>query len=132
MSVTVALEELHQRIEACGPQAFLVTVSEQGEAHVVSVLVRRDGEAVAFDAGRTSRANLQARPMATLLWPPGPVAGAGGPDDEYSLIVDGRSDPAADGGDTVVLQPTTAVFHRIVGSRGDGPSCIRLLPDDRD
>jgi hypothetical protein len=130
MSVTVALEELHERIEACGPQAFLVTVSEAGEAHVVSVVVRRAGDAVAFDAGRTSRANLRARPTATLLWPPAPIADAGNADDDYSLIVDGRAAPSDDEGDTVVVQPTAAVFHRIAGSPGDGPSCIRLLSSD--
>lgn len=43
---------------------FLATVSEGRDAHVVSVVARRDGDRVAFDAGRTSQANLAA---------PGPV-----------------------------------------------------------
>jgi len=124
MSVAVSLQELHERIEACGPRAFLVTVSEGGAAHVVSVVVRRDGDALAFDAGRTSRANLAARPTATLLWPSKAFE-----DGEYSLIVDGHGD-AADDGDAVTVNPTAAVLHRIAGSTGDGPSCIRVLSRD--
>lgn len=123
MSVAVSLHELHQRIDACGSRAFLVTVSDDGDPHVVSVVVRRQGGGVAFDAGRTSRANLESRPTATLLWPPAPVDGG-----EYSLIVDGRGEPGGD--ETVVVQPTAAVLHRIAGSTGDGPSCIRVLPSD--
>lgn len=118
----MSLRDLHERIEACGPRAFLVTVSEGGDAHVVSVVVRRDGDALAFDAGRTSRANLAAHPTATLLWPSRSFD-----DGEYSLIVDG--DGAIDG-EGVVVQPTAAVLHRIAGSAGSGPGCIRVLSGD--
>ena len=124
MSVAVSLHELHERIEACGPQAFLVTVSEVGDAHVVSVVVRRDGGALTFDAGRTSRANLAARPTATLLWPSRSFDNG-----EYSLIVDGDA-VVADDGDVVVVHPAAAVLHRIAGSTGGGPSCIRVLSRD--
>ncbi len=124
MSVALSVQELHERIESCGPQAFLVTVSEAGEAHVVSVVVRRDADALAFDAGRTSRANLAARPAATLLWPSRSFDSG-----EYSLIVDGDA-VVTDDGDVVVVQPTAAVLHRIAGSTGGGPSCIRVLSRD--
>jgi hypothetical protein len=124
VSIAVSLRDLHDRIEACGPQAFLVTVAEAGEAHVVSVVVRRDGDALAFDAGRTSRANLAARPVATLLWPSRSFDNG-----EYSLIVDGDGVVAADG-DEVVVRPTAAVLHRIAGSTVGGPSCIRVLSRD--
>jgi hypothetical protein len=124
MSLAVSLQELRERVDACGPQAFLVTVSEAGDAHVVSVVVRRDGDALAFDAGRTSRSNLAARPTATLLWPSRSFD-----DGEYSLIVDGDGTVTGDG-DTVVVHPTAAVLHRIAGSAGGGPSCIRVLSRD--
>jgi hypothetical protein len=124
VSVAVSLQDLHERIAACGPQAFLVTVSEAGDAHVVSVVVRRDGDTLAFDAGRTSRANLAARPTATLLWPSRPFD-----DGEYSLIVDGDGVVTGDG-DEVTVMPTAAVLHRIAGSAGGGPSCIRVLSRD--
>jgi hypothetical protein len=123
VSVAVSLQELHERIEACGPRAFLVTVSEGGDAHVVSVVVRREGDALAFDAGRTSRANLAARPTATLLWPSRSFDNG-----EYSLIVDGDGVDA--GGEGVVVHPTAAVLHRIAGSAGGGPSCIRVMSRD--
>lgn len=124
MSLAVSLQELHERVDECGPRAFLVTVSEAGEGHVVSVVVRRDGDALAFDAGRTSRSNLAARPSATLLWPSRPFD-----DGEYSLIVDGDATVSGDG-DTVVVHPAAAVLHRIAGSAGGGPSCIRVLSRD--
>jgi hypothetical protein len=123
VSVAVSLQELHERIEACGPRAFLVTVSEGGDAHVVSVVVRREGDALAFDAGRTSRANLAARPTATLLWPSRSFDNG-----EYSLIVDGDGVDA--GGEGVVVHPTPAVLQRIAGSAGGGPSCIRVMSRD--
>jgi hypothetical protein len=124
MSVAVSLQELHERVDACGPQAFLVTVSEAGEAHVVSVVLRRDGDALAFDAGRTSRSNLAARPTATLLWPSWAFDNG-----EYSLIVDGDA-VVTDDSDAVVVHPTASVLHRIAGSAGGGPSCIRVLSRD--
>jgi hypothetical protein len=124
VSIAVSLQNLHDRIEACGPRAFLVTVDENGNAHVVSVVVRRDGDALAFDAGQTSRANLAAHPTATLLWPSRSFDNG-----EYSLIVDGDGVVAADG-DGVVFRPTAAVLHRIAGSTGGGPSCIRVLSRD--
>ena len=120
----MTLQELHDRIEACGPQAFLVTVSDAGEAHVVSVVVQQDGDVLAFDAGRTSRANLAARPTATLLWPARAFDNG-----EYSLIVDGDGVVTGDG-DEVTVSPTAAVLHRIAGSAGGGPSCIRVLSRD--
>ncbi|HZA75506.1 MAG TPA: pyridoxamine 5'-phosphate oxidase family protein [Acidimicrobiales bacterium] len=129
MSVSVGLDELHQCIDACGPRAFLVTVSEGGVPHVVSVVVHREDDAMAFETGRTSRANLRARPTATLLWPPGPLDTADSLDGEYSLIVDGQAD-LADDGDRVTLHPSAAVLHRIAGSAGDGPGCIPVLPRD--
>lgn len=125
----MSLEQLHQRIDACGARAFLVTVSDGGVPHVVSVVLHRHGDAVAFEAGRTSRANLRARPTATLLWPPQLLDIADSPDGEYSLIVDGQAD-LADDGDGVTLHPSAAVLHRIAGSAGDGPGCIPVLPRD--
>jgi hypothetical protein len=33
-------------------------------------------------------------------------------------------------GDEVTVRPTAAVLHRIAGSAGGGPSCIRVLSRD--
>jgi hypothetical protein len=124
MSVRVGLEALRDQIDSFGPQAFLVTVSPQGTPHVVSAVLRLQGDELAVEVGRTSRANAAAHPAVTLLWSPG----AGG---EYSLIVDGTAEVGGgdgDGGGIVTIQPTAAVLHRIAGARGDGPSCVPVLP----
>lgn len=126
MSVRVGLEALRDQIDSFGPQAFLVTVSPQGTPHVVSAVLRPQGDELAVEVGRTSRANATAHPVVTLLWSPG----AGG---EYSLIVDGTAEVGGDGGDgagTVTIQPTAAVLHRIAGALGDGPGCVPVLPRD--
>jgi hypothetical protein len=126
MSVRVGLEALRDQIDSFGPQAFLVTVSPQGTPHVVSAVLRPQGDELAVEVGRTSRANATAHPMVTLLWSPG----AGG---EYSLIVDGTAEVGAAGGDgagTVTIQPTAAVLHGIAGALGDGPGCVPVLPRD--
>jgi hypothetical protein len=126
MSVRVGLEALRDQIDSFGPQAFLVTVSPEGTPHVVSAVLRLQGDELAVEVGRTSRANATAHPVVTLLWSPG----AGG---EYSLIVDGTAEVDGDGGDgagTVTIRPTAAVLHRIAGALGDGPGCVPVLPRD--
>jgi hypothetical protein len=126
MSVRVGLEALRDQIDSFGPQAFLVTVSPEGTPHVVSAVLRLNGDELAIEVGRTSRANATAHPVVTLLW----SAGGGG---EYSLIVDGTAEvggDTGDGGGTVTIQPTAAVLHRIAGALGDGPGCVPVLPRD--
>ena len=82
------------------------------------------GDALAFDAGRTSRANLAARPAATLLWPSRSFDNG-----EYSLIVDGDG-VVTDDGDVVVVHPAAAVLHRIAGSAAAGPAASAVLSRD--
>lgn len=116
------LEALHERIAERGPQAHLVTVGAGGAPHVVSVLVETDGDRLLAGAGRTTSANVAARPTVTLVWaaPPGAA---------YSLIVDGDAalvdgEPAP----TLAIRPSAAVLHRVAGAEGEGPSCIPVLP----
>lgn len=130
VSAPADLEGLHEQVESFGPRAFLVTVSGEGLPHVVSVLVRRQGDDLVLDAGRTSRANVRSRPTVTLLWPPpggGDGVSPGGGD--YSLLVDGRGEAASDS-DAVTIRPTAAVLHRLTGAAGAGPGCIPVLPRD--
>lgn len=122
MSVRVGIDALREQIGSFGPQAFLVTVSAEGTPHVVSVLVRLLGDDLAVDVGRTSRANVSANLVVTLLWP----SGSGG---EYSLIVDGQAE-APEEGQAVTVRPTAVVLHRVAGAVGDGPSCVPVLPRD--
>ena len=106
-----------ERLAEYGPHAHLVTVGEGGAPHVVSVLVSSaGGDRLVAGAGRTTAANVDRNPAVTLLW----AAPAG---NDYSLIVDGVAKVE---GDSLTVEPTTAVLHRVATAVGDGPSCIRL------
>ncbi len=129
MSQPVDLSTLAPQLLDYGTTAYLVTVNDDGSAHVVSALVRAEGTALVTGVGRRTRANLERSPAVTLLWPTAP-------DPAYSLIVDatftglsaGVSVVESAGGldDEVMLAPFSAVLHRIAGSVGDGPTCLPL------
>ena len=108
---------LREQLEAYGPAAHLVTVGDGGRPHVVSALVESDGDRLRTTAGHTTSANARANPAVTLVW----AAPAG---EAYTLIVDGRAEPA-DG--HLVVSPVRAVRHRVVTAPGDGPSCITVV-----
>ena len=116
MSVAVDLAGLTERIAEFGPAAFLVSVGDDGP-HVVSVRVATGETALLMTAGRSTRANVAARPAVTLLWPALP-GGA------YSLLVDGtaRVLPGDDG--TVAVEPASGVLHRVADAAGSGPTCL--------
>jgi hypothetical protein len=123
VSVPVGLDELRQQVVACGPDAFLLTVSEGTSPHAVSAAVTWDGDQLVVGAGKTTCRNVAAAPAVTLLWP------ASGQD--YSLIVDGTGEVA---GDTVRITPTRAILHRSVlaadpdgHDEGDAPRCITII-----
>jgi 16S rRNA U1498 N3-methylase RsmE len=121
MSVAVALDRLAEQVDALGPGAFLITVGPEGKSHVVSILVRLEGDELLAEVGRTSRANLGSNPKATLLW--------AAPDGEpYSLIVDGTAELGT--GDLIAVHPERAVLHRVASASPDLPSCIKLEPTD--
>src|SRR5687768_1294658 len=103
MSVPVALEALWTEISKFGDHPYLVTVSPDHRSHVVSVVAGRGEESVVVHAGKTSRANVDANPAATLMWPAAP----GG---DYSLILDGVAEPGSGGASELVIRPTRAVL----------------------
>jgi hypothetical protein len=119
VSVAVALDELGRRVDEYGPTPFLITTGASG-AHVVSVAVAFDGRRFELSAGRTSRANVQERPVVTLLW----SNPSGGP---YGLIVDGT---ARAEGDLLVVEPSRAVLHRLADAAADLPSCVPIEQPD--
>lgn len=118
MSIPVSLDRLREEVAARGSAAFLVTVGEDGP-HVVSVRLGWDGDVLAAGAGDRTAANVAARPAATLLWP-APAF------EDLSLLIDGTA--AADDG-TVRITPVRAVLHRSAAGAGDGPTCVKVLPD---
>ena len=119
MSLPVALPALVALIDERGPAAFLVATNEDRSSHVVSALVEvRDGQLV-LPAGRSTRRNAANVSTVTLLW-------AAGPEDEYSLLVDGDVTAVDDAeGGAVVVAPRSAILHRMAG-RGDGPTCVAV------
>jgi hypothetical protein len=110
MSIPVALEKLRAEAERFGAAPFLLTVSDDGRPHSVSVAASwRDGALVA-KTGKRSAANVAARKLVSLLW--APLEGGG-----YSLIVDGDGAIEGAGDDAhVVVRPTRGVLHRPAAS----------------
>jgi hypothetical protein len=122
MSVQVSLDKLAEQLARFGTSAYLLTVGDDGRPHSVAVEVAWSGSAFALTTGRSSTANLAARPLVSLLWP---ALEAGG----YSLIVDGDGAIATTG---ATVTPTRAVLHRpatpeAVLKPGCGGDCVPLV-----
>ncbi|MBN2623828.1 MAG: hypothetical protein JXA83_10685 [Acidimicrobiales bacterium] len=121
MSVAVELEALAARVAEYGSRAYLLTVTDDRVPHVVSVEVAVQDGLLVTSVGRSTGANLGARPRATFLWPPPEPSG------DYSLIVDGTAvDPSGEG--PITIEPTRAVLHRVAGATGTGPTCVPVMP----
>jgi hypothetical protein len=120
VTVSPVRDVLAEHFERFGEHPFLITVDADGAAHVVSVTARLEDRGIAATAGNTSRANVNANPAVTLLWP-------GAATDPYALIVDGAARLAADASETLVVQPSRAVLHRRADADEALPSCVRLI-----
>jgi Pyridoxamine 5'-phosphate oxidase len=123
VSVKVELAGVRDQVAACRSHAYLLTVTDDGRPHAVSLRVSWDGDVLVGGAGRRTAANVERAPEVSLLWP---QAGRDG----FALIVDGTAEvrPAADGdGATVAVKPTAAVLHKTPDAEGDGPSCVPVL-----
>jgi hypothetical protein len=104
MSIAVALADLEDTAARFGDAAYVLTSSDDGRPHISHVRVRVDGETIVFDAGRSTRRNLAARPATVVLWPQAEPGG-------FSLIVDANAEAPADDA-PVVLIVANAVLHR--------------------
>ena len=105
MSIPVPLERLAGEIDGFGDRAYLLTVSDDGRPHAVSVSVTWDGEDLVGRVGARSARNARQRRLVTLLFAPGDDSG-------YSLIVDGEASvPEGDVGGAVRIRPSGAVLH---------------------
>jgi hypothetical protein len=119
MTVKVEIGELARTIGDYG-FAYLVTVGDDGHAHVLSVWPELADSGLLVDGvGRHSQANATARPDVTLVWPPTDPSG-------FSLLVDGTA--TVDGSDITVV-PTKAILHRPAAGpdgRRAGSDCVNL------
>ena len=116
MSIGVELKELREQVAACGSYAYLLTVTDDGRPHAVSLQIDWDGDELVCGPGKRTVANAERSPEVSLLWP---VSGRPG----FALIVNGRAEVRVDG-DTanVAVKPTDAVLHKT--PEGDGPGCM--------
>lgn len=123
MSVAVELGELAAKIGEFD-FAYLVTVSEEGRAHVLSVWPDVTEEGLVVDGvGRHSQANAAAQPTVTLVWPPADPGG-------FSLLVDGV---ATVDGSTITVVPGKAILHRPApgpDGRRAGSDCVDVTITD--
>jgi Pyridoxamine 5'-phosphate oxidase len=117
MSVKVELGELAGTL-ADFDVAYLVTVSDEGRSHVLSVWAEpTDAGLVVEGVGRHTQTNASAHPDVTLVFPP---LQAGG----YTLLVDGT---ATVDDTTVTVVPAKAILHRPAASpdgRRVGSDCV--------
>ena len=126
MSIPVTLEKLRAEAERFGATPYLLTVSDDGRPHSVSVAATWDGDALVAMTGKRTAANAAARKLVSLLWAP---LEAGG----YSLIVDGEASVRGAGDDArVVVRPTRGVLHRPATApeavkEGCSADCVPLL-----
>lgn len=85
--------------------AYVLTVADTMRPHLVAVRPRFVGPGeLSADVGRTTLANVVARPDVTLVWPPATPDG-------YSLVVDATASLGETDG-TISLSATGAVLHR--------------------
>ena len=117
MSVKVELGELAATL-ADYDVAYLVTVSDDARAHVLSVWPEVTDAGIVVDGvGRHTQTNAAARPDVTLVFPPVERGG-------YTLLVDGA---ATVDGTTVTVVPAKAILHRPAAGpdgRRAGSDCV--------
>ena len=109
MSIPVTIEALREAIERQGSVAYLLSAGSDGRPHTVQLTFSWDDSGrLVLHPGNSTIANVQARPLVSLLWPPAEPGG-------YSLIVDATVVDAVasgTGANTVSVQPSKAVPHR--------------------
>ena len=110
MTVPVGLDQVRAEAAKYGDTPYLLTVSDDGRPHAVSVRVRFEQGEITMPGGTRSRANASTRPDVTLLWP---AAEDGG----FSLIVDGSARVDAE---QVSIQPVAAILHRTLPADDGG------------
>jgi hypothetical protein len=113
VSIAVPTDDLAATVARFG-FAHLLTVGDDGRPHVTAASPVVTGSGIVVgDLGRRTRANVAARPVVTLVWPPSTAT-------EHSLIVDGS---ATRSGEALVVTPTRAVLHRPAPAPNPGPGC---------
>jgi hypothetical protein len=122
VTVPVRLDQLRSEAAKYGDAPYLLTVSDDGRPHAVSVRVSWAENELRLPGGTRSLANASARPEVSLLWPAFEDGG-------FSLIVDGSAQ--VDDGQ-IAIRPVSAVLHRSLpaGADGAGSECKPVLTEE--
>jgi len=124
-TTTTTLDGIQDELRRFGSVAYLVTTTDSGAPHCVSVTVQATDDLLVVAPGNQSLANASRHDRVTLLWPPKRWG-------EHSLIIDGQVQSATGtghGDNRITLRPTRAVLHPTINP-GDGlptPSGCVLL-----
>ena len=120
MSIGVELDEVREQVAACRSCAYLLTVTEDGRPHAVSLKVEWHGDELIVRPGPRTTANAERSSEVSLLWP---TSGRDG----YALFVNGRAEVRIEGDSAAVaVKPTSAVLHKTPEATGEGPGCVRI------
>lgn len=125
MSIPVTLDTLRTEVGRFGSAPYLLTVADDGRPHSVAVTVVWEAEGLTAGCGRKTLANLAARPLVCLLWPPFEPGG-------YSLIVDGEAVVHGSGENArAIIRPTSGVMHRtaakpVTDEDACGHDCVQV------
>lgn len=129
MSIKVELDKLAEEMSA-RTIGYLVTVGEDGPAHLGEADFRWVGDKLVAGAGRTTRRHVTAGRPVSMMWPPTDPDG-------YTLIADGTGEIVGEDDEAVVhITPTWAVLHRRArpdsppGLTGCGDDCAPLAGDE--
>ncbi len=118
MSIQVDLDEVREQVAACRSCAYLLTLTDDGRPHAVSLRPEWQGGELVVRPGPRTTANAERSSEVSLLWP---VSGSEG----FALFVNGRAEVRNDEGSAaVVVKPTSAVLHKTPEGAGDEPGCI--------
>jgi len=121
LSIPVELDKVREQVAACGPYAFLLTVTEDGRPHAVSLVVDWDGDELVCAPGSRTMANAERSAEVSLLWP---VSGRAG----FTLFVNGRAEVRGDGeARKLAVKPGSAVLHKTPEGEAQAPGCVRVL-----
>ena len=120
MSIGVELDEVREQVAACRSCAYLLTVTDDGRPHAVSLKPDWQGDELIVRPGPRTTGNVERSPDVSLLWP---TSGRDG----YALFVNGRAEVRIEGDSAAVaVKPTSAVLHKTPEATGEGQSCVRI------
>ena len=126
MAHEVDFDDVRRLIGEFGSRATLVTVTESLRPHVVTAMIRIDGDRLGADVGSRTRSNVIDHPGLSLVWNPGG-------DREYQLILDGTAEHIGEPNERQVSMLRTAVvggiLHRLAGLPEGPPTCRSLAAE---